>query len=92
MYLILFIFFIAVAVIIGGIFSGGVFTIILVPLAVIGVIAAVAYSAYAHAAGIDGTDGAPADNPNSPRDVGSVPPNERHMTPDEYTDALRRNQ
>jgi hypothetical protein len=93
MYLVLFVAFIAILVIIGGIFSGGIFTIILVPLAVIAVVSAIGYAGLGHAAGVDkpnkrGPDRKPIRRKGvEPGTNGDVP-----VTPDEYVDALQKNQ
>jgi hypothetical protein len=92
MYLLLFIVFIAILVIVGGIFSGGIFTIILVPLAVIAVVSAVAYTGLGRAAGLDEKPPTPEKKPIRRKGVepgtnGDVP-----VTPDEYVDALQKNQ
>jgi hypothetical protein len=93
MYLVFFVVFIAIIVIAGGIFSGGIFTIILVPLAIIAVVSAIAYTAIGRAAGADETEKRrPEKRPIRRKGVepganGDVP-----VTPDEYVDALQKNQ
>lgn len=94
MYLGLVLIVLAILFAIVGIFAGGVFTIVLVPLAVIGAVSAAAALASARAAGITGTLTEPPQQPPAGRmprgedpPVGEVP-----VTPDEYVEARQRSQ
>jgi hypothetical protein len=93
MYLGLVLIVLAILFAIAGIFSGGVFTIVLVPLAVLAVVGATAALVTARAAGISATlgkqPGIPAKGPGEDAgpSAGEVP-----MTPDEYVDARQRSQ
>jgi hypothetical protein len=77
---------------IAGIFGGGVFTIVLVPLAVIGAVSAVAAIVSARAAGITGTLAEPPHQPPAGPDSGEQAPGEVPVTPDEYVEALQKSQ
>lgn len=77
-----------------GIFAGGVFTIVLVPLAVIGAVSAVVALMSARAAGITPTltdQPKPQAGGRMPRGEGP-PPGEVPATPDEYVEARQRSQ
>lgn len=94
MYIGLFLIILAILFAIAGVFSGGVFTIVLVPLAVIAVVAAVTTLMSARAAGITETLTQPPDPVPSgriSRDSGP-PPGEVPTTPDEYVDARQKSQ
>lgn len=84
----------AVLFALAGIFSGGVFTIVLVPLAVIAVVSAVVTLLSARAAGITPT----LTQPPGPMPKGRVkadsepPPGEVPVTPDEYVEARQKSQ
>lgn len=94
MYLALFLVILAVLFVIAGIFSGGVFTIVLVPLAVIAVVAGVATLMSARAAGITSTlTKQPERQPTGRVPRGSGPPaGEVPATPDDYVEARQRSQ
>jgi len=94
MYLGLVLIVLAVLCLIAGIFSGGAFTIVLVPLAVIAVVAAGVALASARAAGITSTPLQPPVRRFTRRGRrGAGPPaGEVPVTPDEYVDARQRNQ
>ena len=94
MYLGLVLIVLAVLFVFAGIFSGGVFTIVLVPLAVIAVISGVVAVMSARAAGITSTltkqpDRQPAGR--TPRGEGPAA-GEVPVTPDEYVEARQRHQ
>ena len=77
-----------------GIFAGGVFTIVLVPLAVIGAVSAAAALMSARAAGITETlteQPEPQAPGRVPRGEGP-PPGEVPVTPEEYVEARQRSQ
>ncbi|HET9094575.1 MAG TPA: hypothetical protein VFN36_05760 [Solirubrobacteraceae bacterium] len=83
----------AVLFVIVGIFSGGVFTIVLVPLAVIGVLAGVVTLMSARAAGIRQTLTEPPHTPPAgPAPRGTAPAGDVSVTPEQYTDARQRSQ
>ena len=94
MYLGILLIVIAVFAVIAGIFSGGVFTIILVPVAVIAVVGALVALGAARALGIEGTLMRPTDRqPQGRVPRGSEPPTgEVPATPDDYAEARRRSQ
>lgn len=92
MYLVLFVVLIAVLVVIGGIFSGGIFTIILIPLALIAAVSAVAYMGVARAARADETRRRPKKNSIRRKGVEPGTDDDVPVTPDEYVDALQKNQ
>lgn len=77
-----------------GIFSGGVFTIVLVPLAVIAVVSAVVTLMSARAAGLRGAvAGRTARQPTGRAPRGEGPPaGETPATPDDYLEARQRSQ
>jgi hypothetical protein len=84
----------AVLFVIAGIFSGGVFTIVLVPLAVIAVVTAVVTLMSARAAGIRQTLTEPP-QPQAAEPVArgeGAPPGEVPVTPEEFVEARQRNQ
>ena len=87
---------IGLALILGfaGIFSGGVFTIVLVPLAVIAVVSAAVTLLSARAAGITPTlTKQPGPLPKGRVQPGSEPPpGEVPATPDDYVEALQKSQ
>lgn len=96
MYLGLFLIVLAVLCLVGGIFSGGIFTIVLVPLAVIAAVTAAVALLSARAAGMTetltrtkplrwGSASAAAGSPPSPG--GEVP-----ATPDEFVEARQKSQ
>jgi hypothetical protein len=93
MYLGLVLIVLAILFAIAGIFSGGAFTIVLVPLAVVAVVGAVVMLVTARAAGISGTlgqqPGIPAKGriPDAGPSAGELP-----VTPDEYVEARQRSQ
>jgi uncharacterized protein (DUF58 family) len=94
MYLGLVLVVVAVFCVIAGIVSGGVFTIVLVPLAVIAVVAGAAALVSARAAGISGTlvqQPGPLPRGRVERDAGP-PLGEVPATPDDYVDARQRSQ
>ena len=94
MYAGLFLIVLAILFAIVGVFSGGVFTIVLVPLAVIAVVSAVAALVSARAAGIEQTltqPPKPLETGRTPRGTGP-PAGEVPVTPDEYTEARQRSQ
>jgi hypothetical protein len=80
----------AIFVIVAGILSGGIFTIILVPLAVIAFLSWVVYAAFAYYAG------ASSSSPDSPSQVAALPHSyhdntvPRPTTPDELVDARQQ--
>jgi len=84
----------AVIFVIAGIFSGGVFTIVLVPLAVIALVGAAAAGLSARAAGISSTlVKQPERQPTGRATRGAgPPPGEVPATPDEFVEARQRNQ
>lgn len=85
---------IALFAVIAGIFSGGVFTIILVPVAAIAVVGALVALGAARALGIDATltrSAGTQPKGRIPRD-GGPPPGEVPATPDEYVETRRRSQ
>jgi uncharacterized protein (DUF58 family) len=94
MYLGLVLIVVAVICVIAGIFSGGVFTIVLVPLAVIAVVGAVATLVTARAAGISAT----LTEQPKPQATGRVkrrtgpPAGDVPATPDEYVEARQQSQ
>lgn len=94
MYLGLVLIVLAVLFAIAGIFSGGAFTIVLVPLAIVAVVAAVAALVSARAAGIAGALGqrpeVPAKGP--PRGGSASDDADSPVTPDEYVEARQRSQ
>ena len=94
MYLGLVLIVLAILFVIVGIVSGGAFTIILVPLAVIAAVSAAVTLMSARAAGIEGTlTKQPERMPRGRLRHGSrSPPGEVPATPDEYVDARQRNQ
>jgi hypothetical protein len=94
MYLGLVLVVLAVLFVIVGIFSGGVFTIVLVPLAVIAVVAGVAALVSARAAGITSTlTKQPDRQPTGLAPRGAGPPaGEVPATPDDYVEARQRSQ
>ena len=94
MYLAFFLVILAVLFLIVGIFSGGVFTIVLVPLAVIAVVSGVVALMSARAAGISSTLTKQPDRQSTglaPRGAGP-PAGEVPATPDEYVEARQRSQ
>lgn len=94
MYIGLFLIVLAVLFAIVGVFSGGVFTIVLVPVAVIALVTAVVALMSARAAGIAGTlSKQPERQPPGrvPRGSGP-PPGEVPVTPDDYVEARQRSQ
>jgi hypothetical protein len=94
MYLGLLLIVLAVLFVFVGIFSGGVFTIVLVPLAVIAVLGALATLGAARAMGIEGTHIRPPGRQprgRAPRGAGPEP-GETPATPDDYVEARRRSQ
>jgi predicted benzoate:H+ symporter BenE len=94
MYLALALIVLAVLFVVVGIFSGGVFTIVLVPLAVIAVITGMAALMSARAAGITSTlTKQPERQPPglAPRGEGPAA-GEVPATPDDYVEARQRNQ
>ena len=94
MYLGLFLVVLAVLFVLLGIFSGGVFTIVLVPLAVIAVVAGVAALMSARAAGISSTLTKQPERQSTgrvPRGEGP-PAGEVPATPDDYVEARQRSQ
>lgn len=94
MYLGLVLIVLAVLFVVAGIFSGGVFTIVLVPLAVIAVVSGVVALLSARAAGITSTltkQPGPQPAGRTPRGTGP-PPGEVPVTPDEYVEARQRSQ
>jgi len=94
MYLALFLIVIAVFCVIAGIFSGGIFTIILVPIAAVAIIAAVVTGISARAAGLEGTLMRQPDmQPKGRMPEGAGPaPGEEPVTPDEYVEARQKYQ
>jgi hypothetical protein len=84
----------AILFVIVGVFTGGAFTIVLVPLAVIAVISAVVTLMSARAAGLRGavaTRTEPQPSGRTPRGQGP-PAGETPATPDEYVEARQRSQ
>ncbi len=94
MYLGLVLVVLAVLFVIAGIFSGGVFTIVLVPLAAIAVVSGVVALMSARAAGITSTlTKQPERQPTGRTPRGAGPPaGEIPVTPDEYVEARQRHQ
>lgn len=94
MYLGLFLIILALLCGFAGIFSGGVFTIVLVPLAAIAVVSAVVALLSARAAGITPTlTRQPGPVPRGRVKPGSEPPpGEEKVSPDEYVEALQKRQ
>jgi hypothetical protein len=94
MYIGLFLIVLAILFAVAGVFSGGVFTIVLVPLAVIAVVTAVVALMSARAAGISST----LTRQPEPQPTGRIandsgpPPGEVPATPDEYVEARQRSQ
>jgi hypothetical protein len=94
MYLALGLIVLAILFVIAGVFSGGVFTVVLVPLAVIAAVTAVVTLMSARAAGISQTLTKPPE-PQTPGRMarGEGPPaGEVPATPDDYVEARQRNQ
>jgi len=94
MYLGLFLVILAVLFVIVGVFSGGVFTIVLVPLAVIAVVTGVVALLSARAAGITSTLFKQPDRQSTglaPRGEGP-PAGEAPATPDEFVEARQKSQ
>jgi hypothetical protein len=94
MYAGLFLIVLAILFAILGVFSGGVFTIVLVPLAVIAVVTAVVALVSARAAGITSTLTKQPERQATglaPRGSGP-PPGEVPATPDDYVEARQRSQ
>lgn len=93
MYLGLLLIVIAVFCVIAGVLSGGVFTIVLVPLAVIAVVSAVVMLMSARAAGVSATLARTEPQPPGPAPRGEgTPAGEVPVTPDEYVEARQRSQ
>ncbi|HEX3802022.1 MAG TPA: hypothetical protein VHV75_04200 [Solirubrobacteraceae bacterium] len=93
MYLTLMLVLIAVFCVFAGIFSGGIFTIILVPVAAIAVVSAVAYLLMARAAGLEAARTPnPTKQPTGEEKPAPNAPGEVPATPEDYVDALRRAQ
>jgi hypothetical protein len=92
MWLLLIVAFLALLGIIGGSLAGGIFTIVLIPLAAIAVLTAIAYSYFGGAAqrraGRDRRGRRPSAPPTA-QQPSSVP---RPSTPEELADARRANQ
>lgn len=94
MYLALGLVIVAILFAIVGIFAGGAFTIVLVPLAVIAVVGGAAALLSARAAGITQT----LTRPPEPQPTGRIPrgrgpvSGEVPVTPDEYVEARQRSQ
>ena len=84
----------AILFVIVGIVSGGAFTIILVPLAVVAAVTAAVTLISARAAGIEGTLTKQPERPplGRLRRGAGGPPGEVPATPDEYVDARQRSQ
>jgi uncharacterized protein (DUF58 family) len=94
MYLGLLLVVLAVLFVIVGIFSGGVFTIVLVPLAVVAVVAAVVALLTARAAGISATLTKEPERQSPelvPRDAGPAA-GDVPATPDDYVEARQKYQ
>lgn len=94
MYLALVLVVLAILFVVVGIFSGGAFTIVLVPLAAIAVVAGVVALVSARAAGVESTLlKRPGRQPGGRIRRGSGPaPGEVPVTPDEYVEARQRSQ
>lgn len=93
MYLGLMLIVLAILFAIVGVFAGGVFTIVLVPLAVIGVVSAVTALVTARAAGVTSTLTKQPEQPSGRVPPGSgPPPGEEPATPDDYVEARQRSQ
>lgn len=94
MYLGLVLVVLAILFVIVGVFSGGVFTIVLVPCAAIAVVTGVVALMSARAAGVDSTlTKHPERQPGGRVPRGSGPaPGEVPVTPDDYVEARQRSQ
>lgn len=93
MYLGLILIVLAVVLVVGGIVSGGAFTLVLIPLAAIAVVTAVVLLISARAAGLEQTL-----TPTKPQELGRIPrgagapAGEVPVTPDEYVEARQKSQ
>jgi hypothetical protein len=90
MWLYILVFFVLIVAIVGSIFSGGIFTIVLLPLGIIAVIAAVVFGGFGRAA--QGRHGASTDDkasPGRPLPTGHSNAAAAPSTPEELTEARR---
>lgn len=92
MWLLIIVAFLALLAVVGGSLAGGIFTIVLIPIAALAFLAAIAYSYFGGAAQRRASGDRRRDRPPAPatsQQPSSVP---RPSTPEELADARRANQ
>lgn len=92
MWLLVLIAFLGLLAIVGGSLAGGIFTIVLIPLAVIAFICALAYGYFAGGAQRRAGGERQRDRPPAPPTAGQPSSVPRPSTPEELADARRANQ
>jgi predicted lipid-binding transport protein (Tim44 family) len=92
MWLLVVIAFLGLVAILGGAFAGGIFTIVLIPLAVIAFVTAVAYTYFSGSAQRRASGERRRDRPPAPPTAQQPSSVARPSTPEELADARRANQ